>query len=151
MNSVILSDSNLKKYSITEDQWVEFIKIQDFLFLFKEVTTIMSSSSYPTLSITIPLYNILIDHIEDHISEESNDEINEINKETEFDINSGKNDEWNQLINEASVKYRTKLMKYYNKMKDSYLISIILNSRLKLKYFQDHEWDKNLINEIQQK
>src|SRR3954447_3941959 len=108
----------------------------------------MSSSSYPTLSITIPLYNILIDHIEDHISEESNDEINE---KTEFDVNSEKNNEWNQLISEASVKCRTKLMEYYNKTNDSYLISIILNPRLKLKYFQDHEWDENLINEIQQK
>src|SRR2546430_6853261 len=98
-----------------EDQWVELIKIQDFFFLFKEVTTIMSSSSYPTLSITIPLYNILIDHIEDHISEESNDEINEINEKTESDVNSEKNDEWNQLINKASVKCRTKLMEYYNK------------------------------------
>src|SRR4051812_40156097 len=96
----------------------------------------MSSSSYPTLSITIPLYNILIDHIEDHISKESNDEINEINEETESDVNSEKNDEWNQLINEASVKYRTKLMKYYNKTNDSYLISIILNSRLKLNIFK---------------
>ena len=151
MNSVTLSDSNLKKYSITKDQWVGFIKIQDFLFLFKEVMTIMSSSSYPTLSITISLYNILIDHIEDHISEESNDEINEINEETESDVNSEKNDELNQLISEASVKCRTKLMEYYNKTNDSYLISIILDPRLKLKYFQDHEWDENLINEIQQK
>src|SRR2546423_320210 len=111
----------------------------------------MLSSSYPILSITISLYNILINHIEDHISEESNDEIIEIIEETESDVNSEKNDEWNQLINEASVKCRTKLMNYYNKTNDSYLISIILNSRLKLKYFQDHEWDKNLINEIQQK
>ena len=63
----------------------------------------MSSSSYSILSITIPLYNILIDYIKDHISEKSNDEINE---ETEFDINSEKNDKWNQLINEASVKYK---------------------------------------------
>src|SRR3954465_15844040 len=99
----------------------------------------MSSSSYPTLSITIPLYNILIDHIEDHISEESNDKINEINEETESGINSEKNDELDQLINKASVKYKTKLMKYYNKMNDSYLISIILDSRLKLQYFQDYE------------
>lgn len=114
----------------------------------------MSSSSYPTLSITIPLYNILIDHIEDHISEESNDEINEINEineETESDVNSEKNDEWNQLINEASVKCRTKLMEYYNKTNDSYLISIILDPRLKLQYFQDQEWEENLTNEIQQK
>ena len=99
----------------------------------------MSSSSYSTLSITIPLYNILIDHIKDHISEESNDKINKINEETESDVNSEKNDEWNQLISEASVKCRTKLMKYYNKTNDSYLISIILNPRLKLKYFQDHK------------
>src|SRR2546430_16445986 len=98
----------------------------------------MSNSSYLTLSITIPLYNILIEHIEDHISEESNDEINEINEETESDVNSEKNDEWNQLINETSVKYRTKFMEYYNKTNDSYLILIILNLRLKLKYFQDH-------------
>src|SRR3954465_3591574 len=104
--------------------------------------TIISSSSYPTLSITIPLYNILINHIEDHISEKSNDEINEINEETESDVNSEKNNEWNKLINETSVKCRTKLMKYYNKTNNSYLISIILNSRLKLKYFQDHKWDK---------
>src|SRR5256885_14156323 len=111
----------------------------------------MSSSSYPILSITILLYNILIDHIEDHISEESNDEINEINKETESDVNNEKNDEWNQLISKASVKYRTKLIKYYNKTNDSYLILIILSLKLKLKYFQDYEWNENLINKIQQK
>ena len=54
------------------------------------------------------------------------------NEKTESNVNSEKNDKWNQLINNASVKYRTKLMKYYNKTNDSYLISIILNSKLKL-------------------
>src|SRR6266496_1933303 len=149
---MILSDSNLKKYAITENQWANFIKIQDFLFPFKEVTTIMSSSSYPTLSMTIPLYNILIDHVED-ILKEPNDENNE-EAEVDEEIESAeteKDEEWNQLIKEASNKCRTKLLEYYNKTGDSYLISIILDPRLKLQYFQDHEWDETLINDAQQK
>jgi len=158
---MILSDSNLKKYAITENQWANFIKIQDFLFPFKEVTTIMSSSSYPTLSMTIPLYNILIDHVED-ILKESNDENdgnkdgNKIDEEAEADkeiesAETEKDEEWNQLIKEASNKCRTKLLEYYNKTGDSYLISIILDPRLKLQYFQDHEWGETLINDAQQK
>ena len=53
-------------------------QIKDFLKIFKEVTVIMSGSFYPTLSMTIPLYNILIDHVEDVIGEEiEDDDINE--------------------------------------------------------------------------
>ena len=38
----------------------------------------MSSSTYPTLSTTIPLYNILIDHVEDVIENEEIESENEI-------------------------------------------------------------------------
>jgi hypothetical protein len=118
----------------------------------------MSSSSYPTLSITIPLYNILIDHVEDILKEsndenekdvgnEDDDKINEEAEETE----SEKDGKWNQLIRDASNKCRTKLLEYYNKTGDSYLISIILDPRLKMQYFQDHEWGETLINDTQQK
>jgi hypothetical protein len=115
----------------------------------------MSSSSYPTLSITIPLYNILIDHVEDILKEsnDENDENNKINEEaeeTESDTHE-KDEEWNQLIKDASNKCRRKLLEYYNKTNDSYLISIILDPRLKLQYFQDHEWGETLINDTQQK
>ena len=44
----------------------------DFLEPFKEVTTLMSGSTYPTLSMTIPLFNFLIDHVEDTIGDEEN-------------------------------------------------------------------------------
>jgi hypothetical protein len=118
----------------------------------------MSSSSYPTLFITISLYNILIDHVEDILKElndenekdvdnEDDDKIDEEAKETE----SEKDEKWNQLIRDASNKCRTKLLEYYNKTGDSYLISIILDPRLKMQYFQDHEWDETLINDAQQK
>jgi len=53
-----LNDSNLRKYLITEDQWNEFTKIQNFLRPFKEVTTIMSGFTYPTISATISLYKL---------------------------------------------------------------------------------------------
>ena len=43
------------------------------------------------------------------------------------------------------------LLEYYNKTGNSYLISIILDPRLKLQYFQDHEWGETLINDAQQK
>jgi hypothetical protein len=120
----------------------------------------MSSSSYPTLSITIPLYNILIDHVEDilkvsndenekDVGNEDDDKIEEA-EETE-ETESEKDEKWNQLIRDASNKCRTKLLEYYNKTGNSYLISIILDSRLKMQYFQDHEWGETLINDAQQK
>ena len=36
----------------------------------------MSSSSYPTLSMVIPLYNALIDHTEDYADKDENSFIN---------------------------------------------------------------------------
>jgi hypothetical protein len=113
----------------------------------------MSGSMYPTLSITIPLYNILIDHIEDII-----DNNNEIVDDEFFENESNIEDEekekkeiWSLSIKEAAKMCKIKLLKYYNKTNDSYLISIILDPRLKLEYFQINKWGKELVNEIQQK
>ena len=58
---------------------------------------------------------------------------------------------WSQLIKEALKKCRKKLLKYYNKTNDSYLMSIILDLRLKLQYYYDHEWGEQLIDEIKRK
>ena len=51
---------------ITDNEWNQFELIKEFIELFKEVTIIMSGSKYSTLTMTIPLYNELIDHIEDY-------------------------------------------------------------------------------------
>ena len=116
----------------------------------------MSGSTYPMLSTTIPLYNILLDHVEDVIGD--NDEVE--NEESlitdEIESNTSENDKekdekWSQLIKNASKKCKEKLIEYYNKTNNSYLISIILDPRLKIQYYKDHEWDQQLTNEIQQK
>lgn len=122
-------------------------QIKNFLKIFKEVTVIMSGSFYPTLSMTIPLYNILIDHIEDVIGDENIQEIDE-----NIDNNDNENEEeWNQIIKEAAKKSRVKLLEYYNKTNDTYLISTILDPRLKFQYYKDQNWEDTLTNSIYQK
>lgn len=150
MDSIILTDSNLRKYLITEDEWNELEQIEKFLCPFHEVTTIMSASTYPTFSVTIPLYNILIDHVEDII--DSNNEVNDDEfSEIESNIENEKKENWSLSIKEAAKLCKIKLLKYYNKTNDSYLISVILDPRLKFEYFQTQKWGKELIDDIQKK
>ena len=114
----------------------------------------MSGSFYPTLSMTVPLYNILIDHVEDVINEDNNtheeDDENHSNEEDD-ENNSNEEGNWCQTIKEAAKKCKVKLLEYYNKTNDTYLISTILDPRLKLKYYKDHNWNDTLINATYQK
>ncbi|PKB93201.1 hypothetical protein RhiirA5_442039 [Rhizophagus irregularis] len=157
IDSVTLNDRDLKKYLLTENQWAELEKIKDFLFLFKEVTTIMSGFTYPTLSATIPLYNILIDHVENVIGDvnvigdENEEVIEDVDDESEANSGNNNENEWSQIIKNAAKICRLKLLEYYNKTNYSYLISTILDPRLKLQYYKDNEWEDELINDIQQK
>jgi hypothetical protein len=145
---VACNDKDLKKYVFEEEKWVEFEQIKNFLEIFKEVTVIMSGSFYPTLSMTVPLYNIIIDHVEDVIGDENTQEINDENDNEEEEEGE---EEWNQVIKDAAKKSKAKLLEYYNKTGDSYLISTILDPRLKLQYYKDHNWEESLINTIYQK
>ncbi|CAB4390270.1 unnamed protein product [Rhizophagus irregularis] len=122
-----------------------------------KVTVIMSGSHYPTLSLTVPLYNILIDHVEDVIGndkEDDDDEDDDEENEENNEENNGENDDdekWNQIVKKAAKKCKVKLLEYYNKTNDTYLISTILDPRLKLKYYKDHNWEEILVNTIYQK
>ena len=116
----------MKKYIFEEDDWINFKQIYNFLRPFKEVTDIMSSSTYPTLSTVVPLYNTLIDHIEDTANM----------KDTEL------------VIMKAANSYKDKLTEYYNKTNETYLIATILDSRLKLEYYKDNNWEDKMINDI---
>ncbi|CAB5351885.1 unnamed protein product [Rhizophagus irregularis] len=154
---IVFHDKDLKKYTFSEEKWAIFEQIKNFLEIFKEVTVIMLGSHYPTLSLTVPLYNILIDHVEDVISndkEDDDDEDDEEENEENNEENDGENDDdekWNQIVKKAAKKCKVKLLEYYNKTNDTYLISIILDPRLKLKYYKDHNWEETLVNTIYQK
>lgn len=87
---------------------------------------LMSGSTYPTLSMTIPLYNTLIDHIEDTV---------------------GKNN-IEPTIKEAANMCKAKLLKYYNKTNETYLVATVLDPRLKLQYYKDNNWEDDLLDNI---
>jgi len=121
----------------------------------------MSGFTYSTLSSVIPLYNLLIDHVEDTIEndldennenedDDGNDNENEDEVENENNDNNNNNNKWKKLKN-AAKKCRKKLLEYYNKTNDSYLIATILDPRLKLEYYRDYKWEEELINNIQNK
>jgi hypothetical protein len=112
----------------------------------------MSGSTYSTLSMIIPLFNFLVDDVEDNIEDEDTDE-NDDDDDYDDNDNDDENDDEKieKSIKNAAKSCREKLLKYYNKTNNAYLIAVILDPRLKMQYFKDEEWDDELINEINQK
>ena len=88
----------------------------------------MFSSSYPTLSMVIPLYNALIDHTEDYADKDED-----------------------SFIKTAATKSQAKLLEYYNKTNDACIIVTILDSRLKMDYYNDETWNDDQKKEIHEK
>ena len=120
-------DKELKKHIITDDEWNDLAIIESFLKNFKEITVMISSSSYPTLSTVIPLYNFLLDHTENFII----------------------NNDRGSFIYKAATKCHDKLLEYYNKTNDICIVVTILDPRLKMEYYENEEiWNKDQKNEI---
>ncbi|GES89785.1 zinc finger BED domain-containing protein RICESLEEPER 2-like [Rhizophagus clarus] len=99
-----------------------------------KITVLMSGSLYPTLSMLIPLYNALIDHTEDYISEGEEENEGEDGNESEDEIG---NDNEKSTIKKAAMNCRVKLLHYYNKTNDACIIVTILDLRLKMEYYND--------------
>ncbi len=55
------------------------------------------------------------------------------------------------FIKTAATKSQAKLLKYYNKTNDACIIVIILNSRLKMDYYNDETWNDDQRKEIHEK
>ncbi|RGB28114.1 hypothetical protein C1646_768245 [Rhizophagus diaphanus] len=109
----------------------------------------MSGFTYPILFAIISLYNILIDHVENIIGDENEEVIEDVdNDESETNSGNKNKNEWSQIIKNAAKICKLKFLEYYNKTNYSYLISTtILDSRLKLQYYKDNEWEDELIND----
>jgi hypothetical protein len=46
------------------DSWSKFEQILDYLKAFKEATLLSCADKYPTLSLVVPLYNAMMDHLQ---------------------------------------------------------------------------------------
>ncbi|CAJ0842029.1 10426_t:CDS:10 [Entrophospora sp. SA101] len=65
LNTLTSIHDDLHQYAISHTQWATLEKIVEFLEPFKDLTLKMSTSSYSTAYLIIPLFNIIIDHVED--------------------------------------------------------------------------------------
>ncbi|PKC55036.1 hypothetical protein RhiirA1_354773, partial [Rhizophagus irregularis] len=92
---------------------------------FVQATNVVSFAKYPMLSSAIPVYNYLIDELEEYCDNcDSSDDI----------VTAVK----------AGIK---KLETYYAKTDETtmYTVATILDPRLKLGYYEDHKWKQTFI------
>ncbi|CAG8807308.1 37709_t:CDS:2, partial [Gigaspora margarita] len=125
LNMLTSTHSIFHHYAISHIQWEVLEKIAKFLELFKDLTTKMSSNSYCTAFWIIPLFNIILDHIEDV---ESNTEI-----ETP--------------LSATTMAAREKLVRYYSKTNATVMLCMALDLRQKFHYFFKKEFSNDEINE----
>lgn len=91
--SICNVDDDLAEYSLQESDWQYLQKLASLLELFNTLTNNVSASlSYPTVPLTIAVYNKLLDNIEDFIT---------VNKESQPEICRG------------AAAAKLKLQKYY--------------------------------------
>ncbi|CAG8562281.1 20657_t:CDS:2, partial [Gigaspora margarita] len=105
--------------------WIAPPEIAEFLEPFKDLTTKMLSISYCTASWIIPLFNIILNHVEDVDS----------NAETETPLSA------------AAMAAREKLVQYYFKTNTTVTLCTALDPRRKFHYLLKKEFPNDEINE----
>ncbi|CAB5378865.1 unnamed protein product [Rhizophagus irregularis] len=65
INTLSNSDQNLRALSINEEEWVRLSEIEELLKCFAKATKQICGETYPTLFYAIPIYNILLNKLED--------------------------------------------------------------------------------------
>ncbi|CAG8554534.1 13358_t:CDS:2, partial [Gigaspora margarita] len=122
LNAFMNSCNDLYQYIILPDQWITLEKIANFLEPFKDLTVKMSSSN-SIASWIIPLFNIILNHVEDT----SSDAI---------------------IKNKSAAKAaRKKLVKYYSKTNATNMLCTALDPQQKFHYFIKKEFPNSEINE----
>ncbi|CAG8796371.1 28062_t:CDS:2, partial [Gigaspora margarita] len=127
LNALTNSCDDLYQYTILPNQWITLKKIANFLEPFKDLIVKMSSSN-STASWIIPLFNIILNHIEDT----SSDAIIK-NKSV--------------LLVSAAKAAREKLVKYYSKTNATNMLCTALDPWRKFHYFIKKEFPNFKINE----
>ncbi|GBB88912.1 hypothetical protein RclHR1_15510004 [Rhizophagus clarus] len=125
LNTLSNSDPTLRPFTINEEEWVHLLEIEELLKCFAKATKQICGETYPTISYVIPIYNILLNKLEDFC-------------DTPNRFENGK---------EAATNAINKLKTYYNKTDSTlYAVSLILDPRLKIEYMKDNEWERKWID-----
>ena len=112
-----------KGIEFDKGSWEKFEVIKKFLGPFKAVSVYMCADTYPTLSMAVPNYNKLISHIMKH-----GDQTAPGHYATSVDS-----------LHNACVASYAKITEYYIKTSDCFTIATVLDPRLKLEFYEEHE------------
>jgi len=132
LNALCLNNLKLNRFIINDNEWYVIKVTCHFLKDFKMVSTLLGGDKYITLPFVIVAFNLLLDKIENAMSElDSKEDQNEV------DIN---------MLSAYRVG-RDKLLKYYQITNWMYCVSLILDPRHKSKTFEKTSWGKELVVE----
>jgi hypothetical protein len=124
LGDVATLDKDLHAYQITDEEWSMLETVCDLLKMFKRATDCLSGSTYPTLNAAIPVYNYLMDMIEDFM---------ETHRES-------------AVLVEAARAAWDKLSTYYSKSEAAvYAVATVIDPSLKLDYHRRNEWEDEYI------
>lgn len=129
LRSLCTNDNTLKKYLITEPEWINIEKLKELLQKFDRSTQLMSMERHPTISSYLPTLNWLLESLKSFI-----------------ESNPGTLAEAVDIGLEKLKKYEAELQ--ITKSKIPY-IGVFLNPSLKMSYFKEHGYGKPMMKEIQ--
>jgi len=124
--SITSSSDDLHNLGIFHLQWKSFEAIANLLQPFKDLTMKMSKSSDNTACDIIPLFNLVIDHTDDHCSKQGNGPGGILSR-----------------IQAASKSAREKMMQYYSKTNTVTMLCTALDPRRRFNYFVKREFEPN--------
>ncbi|CAB4488750.1 unnamed protein product [Rhizophagus irregularis] len=114
------ADNELKIYLLSDEDWNRIQEVESLMECFQTATLAMSEANHPTLCQTIPIYNYLLDIIEDFIDQ----------KKPSEDV----------VI--AANNAKEKLLRYYPTSDGLvYIISTILDPKNKMEYYYENGFD----------
>ena len=58
-------ETDLYKYKLVDEEWKLLEDISKFFLIFKWTSKYLCAASHPTLAIAVPVYNYLLDNLED--------------------------------------------------------------------------------------
>ncbi|CAB4442276.1 unnamed protein product [Rhizophagus irregularis] len=119
------ADKELSLYLLNSIEWNKLKEIQSLLECFQKATIEISSEKSPTLDQTVPIYNYLINNIEDFLKEATRSD---------------------DIINAAN-NAKNKLQQYYpSSDRLVYVIATIIDPQHKLQYYIDNEFEVGYID-----
>ena len=112
--------------SLPPDSWINFESFLEYLLPFRKATLMICGDINPSLSMVVPLYNNLMDHLKTWMEKSDPEE----------------------PLHRSTITANAKITEYYNLTSDCYTISTILDPRFGLEYYKRDTAENNDSHEV---